>query len=59
MTFVYSDKAVEIFAESSAIQPIKGLSNKLTGENKSFYSIYDNGVKVGVGGFPQRKPLKV
>ncbi len=58
MTFVYSDKAVEIFAESSAIQPIKGLSNKLTGENKSFYSIYDNGVKVGVGGFAATKAVE-
>jgi N-acetylglucosamine transport system substrate-binding protein len=51
LTFVYSDKAAEIFAESGAIQPIEGISSKLSGDNKLFYSIYDNGAKAGMGGF--------
>jgi len=51
LTFVYSDKAAEIFAESGAIQPIQGISDKLSGDNKLFYSIYDSGAKAGMGGF--------
>ncbi|WHY91332.1 carbohydrate ABC transporter substrate-binding protein [Neobacillus cucumis] len=51
LTFVYSDKAAEIFAQSGAIQPIEGISEKLTGDNKLFYSIYDSGAKAGMGGF--------
>ncbi|GHH99945.1 carbohydrate ABC transporter substrate-binding protein [Neobacillus kokaensis] len=51
LTFVYSDKAADIFAQSGAVQPIKGMSDKLSGENKLFYSIYDNGAKAGMGGF--------
>lgn len=51
LTFVYSDKASSIFAEAGAVQPIKGNSEKLTGDNKLFYSIYDNGAKAGMGGF--------
>ncbi|CEG28580.1 carbohydrate ABC transporter substrate-binding protein [Bacillus sp. B-jedd] len=51
LTFVYSDKAAEIFAEAGAIQPIQGISDKLSGDNKLFYSIYDSGAKAGMGGF--------
>ncbi|MBV7505569.1 carbohydrate ABC transporter substrate-binding protein [Bacillus sp. sid0103] len=51
LTFVYSDKAAAIFAEAGAIQPIEGISEKLTGDNKLFYSIYDSGAKAGMGGF--------
>ncbi|MCH1624161.1 carbohydrate ABC transporter substrate-binding protein [Fredinandcohnia quinoae] len=51
LTFVYSDKAAGIFAESNAIQPIQGMTEKLTGDNQLFYSIYDNGAKAGMGGF--------
>ncbi|MGE7837400.1 carbohydrate ABC transporter substrate-binding protein [Viridibacillus arvi] len=51
LTFVYSDKASSIFAEAGAVQPIKGNSEKLTGDNKLFYSIYDHGAKAGMGGF--------
>lgn len=58
LTFVYSDKAVEKFAESSAIQPIKGISSKLTDSNKLFYGIYDNGAKVGTGGFAATKAVE-
>lgn len=51
LTFVYSEKAASIFAESGAIQPIEGISSKLSGDNQLFYSIYDNGAKAGMGGF--------
>lgn len=51
MTYVYSDEAAAIFAETGAIQPIDGISEKLTGDNKLFYSIYNSGAKAGMGGF--------
>ncbi|WHY00187.1 carbohydrate ABC transporter substrate-binding protein [Neobacillus sp. DY30] len=51
MTYVYSDEATAIFAEAGAVQPIEGISEKLTGDNKLFYSIYDSGAKAGMGGF--------
>ena len=54
VAFLYSDKAAEIFAkngDSPAIQPIVGVADTLEGENKMFYSIYDNGAKAAMGGF--------
>ncbi|QCJ44402.1 carbohydrate ABC transporter substrate-binding protein [Bacillus sp. S3] len=51
LTFLYSDKAADIFAEAGAVQPIEGMASKLTGDNQLFYSIYDNGAKAGMGGF--------
>ena len=51
ITYVYSDEAAAIFAESGAIQPIEGISDQLSDDNKLFYSIYDNGAKAGMGGF--------
>jgi len=58
LTFVYSDKAADIFKETGAIQPIKDISSKLTGDNKIFYSIYDNGAKAGMGGFAATDPVE-
>ncbi|WP_265459533.1 carbohydrate ABC transporter substrate-binding protein [Enterococcus sp. HY326] len=51
IAWMYSDAAADIFAESGAIQPIEGMSDKLTGDNQLFYSIYDNGAKAVMGGF--------
>ena len=51
VAFLYSDKAAEIFATAGAMQPILGIADKLQGENKMFYSIYDNGAKAAMGGF--------
>ena len=51
VAFMYSDAAAEIFAESGAIQPIKDISSKLTGDNQLFYQIYDSGAKAAMGGF--------
>ncbi|MHC5250123.1 carbohydrate ABC transporter substrate-binding protein [Enterococcus sp. LJL90] len=51
IAWMYSDAAADIFAKSGAVQPIEGMSDKLTGDNQLFYSIYDNGAKAVMGGF--------
>ncbi|MHC5216446.1 carbohydrate ABC transporter substrate-binding protein [Enterococcus sp. LJL128] len=51
IAYLYSDEAADIFMEVGAIQPIQGMSDKLTGDNKLFYSIYDDGAKAVMGGF--------
>lgn len=51
IAFLYSDTAAEIFAKSGAIQPILNIADKLEGDNKLFYSIYDNGAKAAMGNF--------
>ena len=51
VAFLYSDKAVEIFAKAGAMQPVLGIADKLEGDNKMFYSIYDNGAKAAMGNF--------
>ncbi len=58
IAYLYSDKAVKIFAESGAIQPIQGISDMLEGENKLFYSIYDTGAKAVMGGFAATDPVE-
>ncbi len=60
IAFLYSDKAADLFAntekadgsgKSNAMQPVIGIADKLEGENKMFFSIYDNGAKAAMGGF--------
>ena len=51
IAFMYSDTAADIFAKYGAIQPIPGVSDKLEGDSKTFYSIYDNGATAVMGGF--------
>ena len=51
LSFLYSDKAADIFAEAGAVQPITGMTDKLSDENKLFYSVYDNGAKAAIGTF--------
>lgn len=51
IAYLYSDEAADIFMDAGAIQPIQGMSDKLTGDNKLFYSIYDDGAKAVMGGF--------
>lgn len=51
ISFLYSDKACEIFAEAGAIQPVLNIADKLEGDNVMFYSIYDNGAKAAMGNF--------
>lgn len=57
ISFLYSDEAAGIFAEYGAIQPIDNISEKLTGDNKLFYSIYDTGAKAVMGGFAATEPI--
>ncbi|MBQ8474580.1 MAG: carbohydrate ABC transporter substrate-binding protein [Clostridia bacterium] len=51
IAFLYSDTAADIFAEYGAIQPIEGIADKLSGDNKLFYSVYEDGAKAVMGGF--------
>ena len=57
VAFLYSDKACEIFAKASAIQPVLGIADKLEGDNVMFYSIYDNGAKAAMGNFAAYKAV--
>lgn len=58
IAYMYSDEAADIFAKSNAIQPILGISDKLEGDNKLFYSIYDKGATAVMGGFAATKPVE-
>lgn len=51
IAFLYSDTAADIFAKYGAVQPIQGLTEKLPEDQQVFYSIYDNDVLPGMGGF--------
>ncbi len=66
VAFLYSDKAADLFAnttkadgsKSGAIQPINGVANLLSEDQKMFYSIYDNGAKAAMGGFAATNPVE-
>lgn len=58
IAYLYSDEAAAIFAKVGAVQPIKDMSNKLDGDNKLFYSIYDNGAKASMGAFATTDPVE-
>ncbi len=58
VAYMYSDEAAEIFAKSTAIQPIAGVSKYLEGDNQMFYSIYDNGASAVMGGFAATAPVE-
>ena len=58
VAYMYSDEAAQIFAKSTAIQPITGVSDYLEGDNKMFYSIYDNGATAVMGGFAATAPVE-
>ncbi|WP_152391963.1 carbohydrate ABC transporter substrate-binding protein [Paenibacillus guangzhouensis] len=58
IAYLYSDEAAAIFAKVGAVQPIKGMSGKLDGDNKLFYSIYDNGAKAAMGAFATTDPVE-
>ena len=57
VSYMYSDKACEIFASRNAIQPVLNISDKLNEDNKLFYSIYDNGAKAAMGNFAAYKSV--
>lgn len=58
IAYLYSDEAAQIFAKSGAVQPISGMSDKLDGDNKLFYSIYDQGAKAAMGAFVSTAPVE-
>ncbi len=68
IAFLYSDEAADIFMKAGkdesepkgpAIQPIKGITDKLSGEDKLMYGIYDDGkVKPALGAFATTDPVE-
>ncbi|WP_195576494.1 carbohydrate ABC transporter substrate-binding protein [Paenibacillus sp. 1001270B_150601_E10] len=58
IAYLYSDEAASIFAKAGAVQPIKEMSSKLDGDNKLFYSIYDQGAKAAMGAFATTDPVE-
>ena len=58
LTYLYSDEAAEIFAASGAVQPITGMTDKLSDDNKVYYSVYDNGAKAAIGTFATTAPVE-
>lgn len=59
LSYLYSDEAAGIFASvGGAVQPIKGMTDKLSGDNQVYYSIYDNGAKAAIGTFATTKPVE-
>ena len=58
IAFLYSDAAADIFAASNAIQPIVGMSDKLEGDAKLYYSIYDTGAVAVMDAFATTDPVE-
>ncbi len=58
IAFLYSDQAAEIFAKSGAVQPIQGMTDKLEGDNKLYYSIYDTGAVAVMDAFATTDPVE-
>lgn len=50
IAFMYSDKAVEIFANAGAAQPVEGIDELLDPAVADFYRIYDDGTVTAVMG---------
>lgn len=57
VAFLYSDEAAAIFAKGGAVQPVRGVTDSLEGDNKLFYSIYDNGAGAAMGNFAAYSPI--
>ena len=57
IAFLYSDTAADIFAKGGAVQPIRGMTDQLEGDNKLFYSIYDSGAGAAMGSFASYSPI--
>lgn len=68
IAFLYSDKAAEIFRTSGAkesepkgpaYQPIQGISDKLSADDKLIYGVYDDGkIKPAMGAFATTDPVE-
>lgn len=49
VAFMYSNKAAQILAAKSAVQPIKGISTIVDSGAKWLYTLYDDGAKAALG----------
>lgn len=59
IAYMYSDEAAGIFAEKGgAVQPIQGMSDKLDGDAKIYYSIYDTGAVAVMDAFATTDPVE-
>ncbi|MDQ0360321.1 carbohydrate ABC transporter substrate-binding protein [Breznakia pachnodae] len=52
LEFIYSEEGAEIMLKYDCVVPVEGITEKLEGYNKEFYSIYDDeNVKASMGAF--------
>lgn len=62
IAFLYTDIAAKLFIEHSpdgtAVQPIVGISDFISGDNKVYYSIYEDGAKAAMGNFAATEPVE-
>lgn len=58
LSFLYSDKAAEIFAKHNAAQPIQGVTSKLSADLQSLYKVVDEVDGVINGNFVATKPVE-
>ena len=58
IAFLYSDEAVDEFAKVGAVQPVKNASDKISDENKLYYSVFDEGAKTIMGQFAATEPVE-
>ncbi|WPB39477.1 carbohydrate ABC transporter substrate-binding protein [[Clostridium] scindens] len=59
IAYMYSDEAAAIFAEKGgAVQPIEEMSDKLDGDAKIYYSIYDTGAVAVMDAFATTDPVE-
>ncbi|WP_200410882.1 carbohydrate ABC transporter substrate-binding protein [Virgibacillus salexigens] len=58
ITYMYTDEAASIFLESGAVQPIKGITEEMEGDNLLYYNIYEeDGVLPAMGTFASTAPV--
>ena len=58
IAYLYSDEAAAEFAKVGAVQPIKGMADKLEGDKRLYYGIYDKGAKPVMGQFAATEPVE-
>lgn len=58
LTFLYSDKAVELLAKHNANQPIQGISKFVNADQKVFYDFVDQASGLISGTFAATKPVE-
>lgn len=59
IAYLYSDEAAEIFAtEGGAVQPIAGMTDKLSGDAVTYYGIYDTGAVAVLDAFSTTDPVE-